>query len=165
MAINYTITEVDGDLITVTFEGGSWAQVRVSADMTQEAVDDLVFQFAPKPVGPAPAFLTPGQARKAAPIPAPAPVVLTPEEELAQERESMVCSPLQGRLALRQVQMLKPVEAVVAESDEITKEAFQYATEWHRNSPLILSLVNNPVINMTEEQMDDLFRAAMAIKV
>lgn len=163
MAISYTITEVNGDLITVEFEDGSWARVRVSADMTQQNVDDLVYQFAPKPSGSAPAFLAPGQQHQAAPVPEPEPVVLTPEEQLAAERAAMVCSPLQGRLALRQAGLLASVEAAIVAADDVTKDAFEYAVEWRRNSAMMQTLAST--IGVTAEQMDDLFRAAMQIEV
>lgn len=163
MAIEYTITEVNGDLITVVFPDESWAQVRVSADMTQENVDDLVYQFAPKSIGQGPAFLQPGETRQAAPAPEPEPPVLTPEEQLAAERAAMVCSPLQGRLALRQVGMFDQVQAAIAAADDTTKDAFEYAVEWRRTSPMMVSLA--AAIGLGETQMDDLFRTAMAIRV
>ena len=80
MAIAYTITAVEGDVLTVEYADGSWAQFRVTENMTQENVDDLAHQFAPKPVGLAPAFLAVGNHSVAAPMPIPEPAPLTADE-------------------------------------------------------------------------------------
>jgi len=77
MSISYTITAVDGDLLTVEYAGGSWAQFRVTAGMTQENIDDLAHQFAPKPVGNPPAFVAVGNQSTAQPMTAPQ---LSPEQ-------------------------------------------------------------------------------------
>jgi len=77
MSISYTITAIDGDLLTVEYTDGSWAQFRVTEGMTQENVDDLAYQFAPKPVGNPPAFVVVGSQNTAQPMPA---TQLSPEE-------------------------------------------------------------------------------------
>ena len=65
MAISYTITSIEGDHVSVQYDDGSWARFRVTAGMTQEQVDDLAYQFGPKPVTVAPDFLTTGATRQA----------------------------------------------------------------------------------------------------
>lgn len=87
MAIAYTITAVDGDLLTIEYTDGSWAQFRVTAEMTQENVDDLAHQFAPKPVGNPPTFVAVGNQSTAQPMPAPQ---MSPEQirRMAYETEA-----------------------------------------------------------------------------
>ena len=62
--MQYTVDKIDNGVATVTFADGSWAEVVLAADMTEQDFDDLVFQFAPK-TGVAPAFIQAGQSRTA----------------------------------------------------------------------------------------------------
>lgn len=62
--MQYTVDKIDNGIATVTFDDGSWAEVVLTADMTEQDFDDLVFQFAPK-TGVAPAFIQAGQSRTA----------------------------------------------------------------------------------------------------
>lgn len=62
--MQYTVDKIDNGIATVTFADGSWAEVVLTADMTEQDFDDLVFQFAPK-TGVAPAFIQVGQSRTA----------------------------------------------------------------------------------------------------
>ena len=62
--MQYTVDKIDNGIATVTFNDGSWAEVVLTADMTEQDFDDLVFQFAPK-TGVAPAFIQVGQSRTA----------------------------------------------------------------------------------------------------
>jgi len=62
--MQYTVDKIDNGIATVTFADGSWAEVVLTADMTEQDFDDLVFQFAPK-TGVAPAFIQAGQSRTA----------------------------------------------------------------------------------------------------
>jgi len=64
MVMQYTVDKIDNGIATVTFADGSWAEVVLTADMTEQDFDDLVFQFAPK-TGVAPAFIQVGQSRTA----------------------------------------------------------------------------------------------------
>jgi hypothetical protein len=88
-------------------------------------------------------------------------------EEIAtkvdQWRQSASCTPFQGRVALSDANLLTQVEALIADPavDANTKIAWEYAIEWKRNSPMITSLAT--ALNMTDAQVDDLFKAASQI--
>jgi len=66
----YNIEKLENGIATVRYADGSWAELRLSADMTQEDVDDLAFQFAPK-IGVAPSFLNVGSTSTASAKPEP----------------------------------------------------------------------------------------------
>lgn len=91
MVMNYTITDVTNNVVTVEFEDGSWAQIVPTENMTEQDFDELVLQFAPK-TGVAPAFIQVGQSRTAQP---------KPEEVIPEEVEVEVEEPqwLQDRMA------------------------------------------------------------------
>ena len=55
----YNIEKIEGGIATVRYADNSWANLVLSADMTQEDLDDLALQFAPK-IGVAPSFATVG---------------------------------------------------------------------------------------------------------
>ena len=76
-------------------------------------------------------------------------------------REQTTCTPFQGRIALSDAGLLANVETAIAAADEKTKVAWEYALEWKRNSPMITSLAT--ALNMTDAQVDDLFKAASQI--
>ena len=82
----------------------------------------------------------------------------TPEEALASERAAMICTPAQMRLALHRMGLLTQVKAI-ADSDPEASIVWEYATTIIRTSPLIEALGSD----FTPEQIDDIFRAAMAI--
>lgn len=88
------------------------------------------------------------------------------EEELAaqvaQWRQSASCTPFQGRMALSDAGLLAGVEAAITAADEKTKVAWEYALEWKRTSPMIVALAT--ALNMTDTQVDDLFKAAAQIE-
>ena len=90
------------------------------------------------------------------PIPTP-----TPEEILAAERAAMVCTPAQMRLALHRMGLLAHVQGI-ADSDPEASIVWEYASQIIRNSPLIEAL-GGPQ-GFTPEQIDDIFRAAMAVE-
>ena len=89
------------------------------------------------------------------------------EEELAarteQWRQSASCTPFQGRVALSNANLLVQVEALIADPavDANTKIAWEYAIEWKRMSPMISSLAT--ALSMTDEQVDNLFKAAAQV--
>ena len=93
--------------------------------------------------------------------PEPAPYVPSPEDILQLERERMVVSPFQGRVALSDANLLSSVDAAVAAADSKTQIAWEYATEWRRNSPMIVTLAG--ALNLSDTQVDDLFRAAAQV--
>jgi len=82
---------------------------------------------------------------------------------IAERRELMVCSPLQARLALDAAGLLASVEATIAASDSQTQISYEYAVEWRRNSPMVTTLAAG--LQMTDQEIDDLFTAAMQIEV
>lgn len=96
---------------------------------------------------------------------APVPEVIapepTPEEVLAAEREAMVCSRFQAKAALHLAGLLPQVEIAIAGADELTQLAWTEAVEYKRTSPTILALA--AALELTDEQVDDLFRTAMQI--
>jgi len=83
----------------------------------------------------------------------------TPEQALAAERAAMACTPAQMRIALLDAGLLDQVQAV-AESDPKAAIVWEYATRIIRTSPLIEALGGD----FTPEQIDDIFRAAMAVE-
>ena len=87
---------------------------------------------------------------------------LTPEQELAIERKAMVCSRFQARAALAGAGLLGQVQQFMSTADAGAKLAWDEAVEFRRNSPTIAGLQG--AIGLTDEQIDDLFRAAMAIE-
>lgn len=90
-----------------------------------------------------------------------------PESEIAarrdQWRQSANCSPFQGKAALFNAGLLDEVESLVsaAETSTLVKLAWANASEWRRSSEMIASLAS--ALSMTDEQVDDLFKAAALI--
>jgi hypothetical protein len=82
-----------------------------------------------------------------------------PAEVLAAERAAMICTPAQMRLALHTAGLLAKVQAI-ADGDAEASIVWEYATQIVRTSPLIEALGTD----FTPEQIDDIFRAAMAVK-
>jgi hypothetical protein len=67
-------------------------------------------------------------------------------------------TPRQVRLILLQQGLLANVEAMIAQQDEATKITWEFASEFRRDDPLLLSLAQN--LGLTDEQIDDFFIAA-----
>lgn len=97
-----------------------------------------------------------GQSEVVAATPLPQP---TPEETLAAERAAMICTPAQMRLALHRMDLLAQVQAI-ADSDPEASIVWEYATQIVRTSPLIEALGTD----FTPEEIDNIFRAAMAVE-
>lgn len=85
-----------------------------------------------------------------------------PAEALAAERAHMVCSRFQAKRALFDAGLLSAVEDAVKGADVPTQLAWDEATEFRRNSPTIAAIAG--ALKLTDEQIDDLFRAAMQIE-
>lgn len=85
------------------------------------------------------------------------------EARLEQWRQFTTCSPFRGRTALRRAGLFSQVEAMIAlpETPDEVKDAWEYAIEWRRMDPMIISLAT--ALNMTDTQVDDLFKAAAQI--
>ena len=72
----YNIEKLDNGIATIRYSDDSWAEFPLSATMTQEDLDDLAHQFAPK-IGVAPTFATVGLTSTASAKPEP----IEPEPE------------------------------------------------------------------------------------
>jgi hypothetical protein len=83
-------------------------------------------------------------------------------QRLQQWRQSTSCSPFQGRMALADANLLPQAQAAVDAADEKTRVAWEYALEWSRMSPMIATLA--PALNLSDAQVDELFRAAIQIE-
>lgn len=67
---NYNIEKIEGGIATLRYADNSWAELVLSADMTEADLDDLALQFAPK-TGVAPSFATVGFTSTASAKPEP----------------------------------------------------------------------------------------------
>jgi hypothetical protein len=76
-------------------------------------------------------------------------------------REQTTCTPFQGRIALSNSGLLANVLTAIEGADEKTKVAWEYALEWKRMSPMIATL--GAALNLTDAEIDDLFKAASQI--
>lgn len=86
-----------------------------------------------------------------------APFNPTPAIDL--ERASMRASPAQIRVALHRSGQLDTVQGIV-DGDAEASIIFEYATVIERNSSLIAAL---GAASFTDEEIDEMFRAAMAV--
>ena len=88
-------------------------------------------------------------------------------DPMEAERAAMICTPAQMRLALDDMEapddatktMLDVVEGIVAQ-DRKASIVWEYATTIIRTSPLIEALGTD----FTPEEIDDIFRVAMAVE-
>ena len=46
--MDYTIRAIDGELVTIDFANGQWAQVAIPADFNQDQIDRLIGTFCPE---------------------------------------------------------------------------------------------------------------------
>lgn len=90
-----------------------------------------------------------------------APSEPTPEKLLEVARAGMMCSRFQARAALHLAGLLPAVEATVADADPLMQLAWADAVEFRRDSPTIAAIAAG--LDLTDEQVDELFRAAMQI--
>lgn len=82
---------------------------------------------------------------------------------LTPSSQPWTITPLQAKLALHAAGLLDTVEAFIAQADRPTQIAWEYASEFKRNSPMLLAMAG--ALGMTDTQLDGLFTAASAIKV
>ena len=96
--------------------------------------------------------------------PAHEPDPLTPEELLAIERSTMICSRLQGRLTLGP-ETCAALDALAADpaTPWAMRETITGAIEWRRTSQAMDEL--GYALGYSAEEMDALFRIAMTVKV
>jgi hypothetical protein len=85
-----------------------------------------------------------------------------PAEVLDAERAAMVVSRFQAKAALNAAGLLPQVEAAIAQADTFVQIAWADAVEFRRNSPTIAALKD--AVGLTDEQLDDLFRAGAQIE-
>ena len=55
----YTVEKIEDGIATLRYADNSWAEIVLSADMTQEDLDDQAWQYRPK-IGVAPSFVSAG---------------------------------------------------------------------------------------------------------
>ena len=67
-----------------------------------------------------------------------------------------------GKAALREAGLLDAVEAAVAAAGGRVQDAWTGAPEWSRDSDFLLSLPGG--LSLSQQQVDDMFRAADAIR-
>lgn len=67
---NYNIEKIEDGVATLRYANNSWAEIVLASDMTQEDLDDLALQYAPK-TGVAPSFATTGFTSTASAKPEP----------------------------------------------------------------------------------------------
>lgn len=65
---DYVIEKIENGIATIRYPDQSWAEVVLTADMTEGQLDQLAWNFKPK-VGLAPAFVSVGSTRTASPLP------------------------------------------------------------------------------------------------
>lgn len=87
---------------------------------------------------------------------------LPPEEQAARRRNQMRITPFQARAALIASGLMPQVEAMMAQADAITTAAWEYATEFRRTSPTLITMAQ--ALGMTDEQLDALFDQASTIE-
>lgn len=72
----YIVEKLENGIATLRYSDGSWAEIVLSSDMSQEDLDDAAHQFAPK-IGVAPSFVSRGLTSTASAKPIP----IDPESE------------------------------------------------------------------------------------
>jgi hypothetical protein len=82
----------------------------------------------------------------------------TPEEieaAILQKRTGMVCGPWQLRQALRATGNYELIKTAMETADELTKEAWEYASEYKRLDPLVEGL--RLALGVSHEDVDAIF--------
>lgn len=80
------------------------------------------------------------------------------EARLASMRKIVPVTPRQVRLLLLSQGLLSQVTAMIEQQDEATRIAWEYASEFRRDDPLLLTLAQN--LNLSDQQLDEFFLAA-----
>ena len=86
-----------------------------------------------------------------------------PEPEPETPLVPVSITPRQCRLLLLQVNLLDQVEAIVAQQSRAVQLAWEYATEFRRDDPLLLTLAGSSGLNLSSEQLDQFFIQAAAL--
>lgn len=79
----------------------------------------------------------------------------------ALQESTAVVTAVKGRIALKRAGLLETVEQAVTTANGETQIWWEYAAEWHRNSPVLVALGHG--IGLTDEQIDELFAVAAGI--
>jgi len=82
-------------------------------------------------------------------------------QKLADRRSTMVCTARQARLALSSVSLYATVEGAISQASDEARIEWEYASTIERLSPLIAEL--QPVLGLTDAQLDDLFDLAITL--
>ncbi len=90
-------------------------------------------------------------------------VPVAPETPVYVSPVPATVSRFQARAALLQAGLLDDVNAFIANADELTQLAWAEAVEFPRNSPMMNGLAVQ--FDLTQAQLDDLFRQASLITV
>jgi hypothetical protein len=85
------------------------------------------------------------------------------EAAYAASRVPKSVTPRQVRLVLLAQGLLASVEAMIAQQDEATRIAWQYASEFRRDDPLLAQLAANLVPPLSSQQIDEFFIAAATL--
>ena len=88
-------------------------------------------------------------------------IIYADQPDFNAMRATMTVTPFQGRVALADANLLSQVQTAISAADQKTQLAWEYATEWRRNSPMIVTLAG--ALNLSDTQVDDLFRAAAQV--
>lgn len=82
--MEYTIREIKDGVAVVDYTDGSWAQIPMTATMTEDEFKDTVRAFGPKEAA-APEWVTTGTFRAAPPVEAPAAPIVEEEETVVPD--------------------------------------------------------------------------------
>lgn len=88
----------------------------------------------------------------------------TGEERAARERAeiaALTVSPWQFRKALNRLGLRAEVEQAIAAADAETKDGYEYATEFRRADPLVVSM--GAALGKTPEEIDQVFLLARTL--
>lgn len=82
-----------------------------------------------------------------------------------EQRASMIVSPFQAKAALHRAGLLDNVKQLISneDTDILIRLAWEEAIEFRRLSPIIQTL--GSILELTEEQIDDLFTDAQSIQI
>lgn len=83
------------------------------------------------------------------------------DDEVQAWRSGLSCGPLQLRRALRQLGMMATVQTMLAQADEETQEAWEYASEIRRMEPMIEAMRQG--LGKAAEEVDQLFLLAQTL--
>ena len=85
-----------------------------------------------------------------------------PEEALEQERAQMAATRYQAKAALHQAGLLVQVEALMESADPLNRFEWEEKPRFTRTSPTLNWAASQ--LDLTDTEVDDLFRAAMSIE-